>query len=316
VTRKAAWSTCALPPRLKPGDVVAVPAPSGPVPREALEAGLALLASRYTLRWDERVFERHGFLAGEDDRRADELNRYLADPDVRAIVCARGGYGLMRILDRLDTDALRRNPKLVVGFSDATALLCFAVSARVRPIHGPMVVQLGGLPPENANWLYRLLESPTAPGEVPAPAPLERIGARGGGSVQGRLVAGNLEVLTRLIGTPWEMDLGASVLAIEDVGERPYRIDRMLTQLHLGGQLRAVRGVVAGEFTRCVEADGSPPTVEEVIDERLAAFDIPGVSGLRFGHGAENVALPWGAKCTLDLAAGKLVLEEGAVAKG
>jgi muramoyltetrapeptide carboxypeptidase len=313
VTRKAAWSSCVVPPRLKPGDTVAVCAPAGPVPREGLLAGLALLEARYKVKWDERLLEREGFLAGSDDRRAEELNRYLGDPDVRAIVCARGGYGVMRILDRLDAEALKRDPKLVVGFSDLTALLAWCVVAgRVRPVHGPMAVQLGTLPPEDAAWLFRVLEDRAPAGVVPAPAPLTRIGARGGGSVSGRVVAGNLEMLTRLIGTPWEMDLGASILVVEDVGERPYRVDRMFTQLHLGGHIRAVRGVVAGDFTRCVEPDASPPTVMEVVDERLRAFEIPGVAGLPFGHGARNLALPWGAKASLDLAAGMLVLEEPA----
>jgi muramoyltetrapeptide carboxypeptidase len=285
------------------------------VPKEGLLAGLEILGARYKVKWDERLLERDGFLAGDDARRTDELNRYLHDPDVRAIIAARGGYGVMRIMDRLDADALRRDPKLLVGFSDVTALLAWAVVAgRVRPVHGPMAVQLATLPPEDAAWLFRLLEDAKAPGVVPAPAALARVGARGGGSVTGRIVGGNLEMLTRIIGTPVEMDLGASILVVEDVGERPYRIDRMLTQLHLGGHLRAVRGVVAGDFTRCVEPDGSPPSVAEVIAERLEAFDIPALSGLPFGHGARNLALPWGAKASMDLAAGLLVIEEAAVA--
>jgi muramoyltetrapeptide carboxypeptidase len=314
VTRKAAWSSCVVPPRLRPGETVAVCAPAGPVPREGLLAGLSLLESRYRVRWDDSLFERTGFLAGSDDRRADELNRALRDPEVRAIICARGGYGVMRILERLDADALKRDPKLVVGFSDVTALLAWSVvAARVRPVHGPMVVQLGKLPGEDAAWLFRLLETPGAPGPVPSPSPLERLGGRGGGAPSGRIVAGNLEMLTRLLGTPWEMDLGASLFVIEEVGERPYRLDRMLTQLHLGGHLRAVRGVVVGDLTRCVEPDQSPPAAIDVVDERLLAFDIPAVKGLPFGHGERNLALPWGAKASLDLAAGVIVLDEGAV---
>jgi muramoyltetrapeptide carboxypeptidase len=307
------WASAVIPPRLRAGDQVAVVAPAGPVPRDGFAVGLAVLEQRYKVRWSERIFDRHGFLAGEDDKRAQELQAALDSPDVRAIVCARGGYGLLRILDKLDPEGLRRDPKPIVGFSDCTALLAWAgAKARVRGIHGPMVVQLGKLPPEDATWLFDLLERPGAIG--PLPLPLTRLGARGGGSVRGRLVPGNLEVITRLIGTPWQMDLGAAILGIEDVGERPYRIDRMLTQLHAAGLLDGVRGVVTGDFTRCEEPDGTPPDVWGVIDERLHRFEVPALAGLPFGHGVRNIALPVGARCEMDLAAGQLSITEGAVA--
>src|SRR5687768_16255358 len=151
--RTASWSTCVIPRALRPGDTVAVPAPAGPVFPEGFHAGIAILSQRYKVVYDEELFVRTGFLAGSDDRRADELNRYLADPDIRGIVCARGGYGVMRILDRLDADALRRDPKLIVGFSDMTALLSWSVmAAHVRPVHGPMIVQMGRLPPDDVAW--------------------------------------------------------------------------------------------------------------------------------------------------------------------
>ncbi len=311
--KKGTWSSSALPARLRPGDTIAVPAPAGPVLPDAARAGLMLLASRYNVIHDEKIFERTGFLAGSDDRRADEMNRYLRDPDVRAIIPARGGYGVMRIVDRLDADALRRDPKPIVGFSDITALSLWCVrDAQVRPIHGPMVNQLGRLPPEDAEWLVRTLEDPTPPGAWPED--LRRVGARGGGTVEGRLVGGNLELLTRLLGTPYAPDLGASVLLIEDVGERPYRVDRALTQLKLAGALDGVRAVAVGDFLRCVEEDGAPPSVEAVIEERLTTFDLPGVSGVPVGHGDRNRAFSVGARCAVDLGAGKLIVEEGAVA--
>jgi muramoyltetrapeptide carboxypeptidase len=228
--RKAIWSTCVQPPRLKPGDTIAIPAPAGPVPADGFREGLRILESRYRVVYDDALLERTGFLAGSDERRADELNRYLADPDVRAVIAARGGYGVMRILDRLDPAALKRDPKIVVGFSDLTALLSWCVlEANVRPVHGPMAVQLGKLDATQAAWLFRLLEDPTPPGVLDWP--LTRVGARGGGTVEGRLSGGNLEIVSRLVGTPWAFDLGAAVFLMEEVGERPYRVDRMLTQL-------------------------------------------------------------------------------------
>lgn len=311
--KRPTWSSCALPPRLRPGDTIAVPAPAGPVLPDAARAGMMLLASRYNVVHDEKIFERTGFLAGSDERRADELNRYLRDPDVRAIIPARGGYGVMRILDQLDGDALRRDPKPIVGFSDLTALSFWCLrEAQVRPIHGPMVNQLGRLPAVDAEWLIRLLEDPSAFGEWPED--LTRVGMRGGGTVEGRLVGGNLELLTRLLGTPYAPDLGASVLIMEDVGERPYRVDRALTHLKLSGALDGCRAVALGEFLRCVEEDGHPPTVEEVLDERLTSFELPGVAGVPIGHGDRNRAFSLGSRCAVDLGAGRLIVEEGAVA--
>lgn len=312
MTRKATWSGTLLPARLRPGDTIAVPAPAGPVLPEAAQAGLALLAQRYRVVVDDAIYVRTGFLAGSDDRRADELNRYLRDPDIRAIIPARGGYGILRILERLDADALRRDPKPIVGFSDMTALAAWAVrSAQVRTIHGPMVNQLGRLPAEDVAWLYHLLEDPKARGQWPEAG--RRIGARGGGTVEGRLIGGNLELTTRLVGTPWAFDLGAAIFVTEDVGERPYRIDRMLTQLKLSGALDGVRAIVVGDFIRCLEEDGYPPTATEVLEERLTAFDIPGVDGLPIGHGDRNRAFPVGARSALDLATGLLTIEEPAV---
>jgi len=312
MTRKPTWSTAVLPARLRPGDTIAVPAPAGPILPELARPGLDILASRYKVVVDDGIYVRTGFLAGSDDRRADELNRYLRDPDVRAIMPARGGYGALRILDRLDFDALRRDPKPIVGFSDMIALAAWsAKTAQVRTIHGPMVNQLGRLPAEDVTWLINLLEDPRARGVWPESG--RRMGARGGGTVEGRLVGGNLELMTRLVGTPWALDLGAGIAVIEDVGERPYRIDRMLTQLRLAGTFDGVRAVIVGDFIRCEEADGSPPSVDEVIEERLVAFDLPGIAGLPIGHGDRNRAFPEGARSAVDLATGRLVVEEAAV---
>jgi muramoyltetrapeptide carboxypeptidase len=307
------WSSCLFPAPLRPGDRIAVPAPAGPILRELARPGLDLLAQRYQVIYSEAIFERTGFLAGSDERRAEELNGYLADPDIRAVLCARGGYGSMRMLEMLDPGPLHRDPKPLVGFSDVTALHAWcARMAQVRPIHGPMVQQLPRLPAADLEWLFRLLEEPGAPGELPVT--LSRGGDRGGGSVEGRLVGGNLELVTRLIGTPFQLDLGAAVFFFEDVDERPYRVDRMLTQLKLAGLLDGVRAVAVGEMLRCEEKDGLPPSSAEVIEERLTGFELPAVIGLPIGHGNRNLALPIGAKCAVDLTEARVILEEGAVA--
>lgn len=296
------------PPRLREGSRVAVVAPAGPVPREAFAAGAAILEARYRLVHDERIFARNGYLAGDDDARAAELSRALADPSLEAVFCARGGYGLTRILDRLDAAAFARAPKLVVGFSDVTALHAWAARAGVTSLHAPVVTQLGKVPAEDREALFALCESPSPP------PPLGGLRALHAGRAEGRLVGGNLEMLTRLVGTPWALDLAGAVLFIEDIGERPYRIDRQLTHLRLAGALDRLAGVVVGDFVGCTEKDGSGPDAEAVIGERLGGRGVPVVAGAPIGHGERNRALPHGARVRLDAAAGTLEFLDGAVA--
>jgi muramoyltetrapeptide carboxypeptidase len=282
-------------------------APAGPVPREAFVAGAAILGARYTLVHDERIFARSGFLAGEDDARAAELLAALADPSVEAIFCARGGYGLMRILDRLDAASFARAPKLVIGFSDVTALHAWAARAGVTSLHAPVVTQLGKLPSDDALALFELAESPSPP------PPLTGLRALHGGSGEGRFVGGNLEMISRLVGTPWALALDGAVLFVEEIGERPYRIDRQLTQLRLSGALERLAGVVIGDFVGCIEKDGSGPDAESVLAERLGGRGIPVLSGAPIGHGGRNRAVPHGARVRVDAAAGTVEFLEGAV---
>ena len=297
------------PPRLRAGSRVAVVAPAGPVPRDAFAAGAAILGARYRLVHDERVFAREGYLAGSDDARAAELAGALADPSIEAVFCARGGYGLMRILPRLDAAAFARAPKLVVGFSDVTALHAWAWRAGVTSLHAPVITQLGKLPADDAAALFDACESPSPP---PAVTGLRAVDA-GRGAVEGPLVGGNLEVLTRLVGTPWALALDGAILLLEEIGERPYRVDRQLTHLRLAGALDRVAGVVLGDFVGCTEKDGSAPDAETVLAERLAGHGIPVLAGAAVGHGARNRALPHGVRARLDPSAGTLAFLEAAV---
>lgn len=293
------------PPRLRPGARVAVVAPAGPVPREAFAAGAAILGARYRLVHDERIFARTGYLAGGDDERLEELRRALDDATIEAIFCARGGYGLTRILHRLDAAAFARAPKLVVGFSDVTALHGWAARAGVTSVHGPVATQLGQLPVEDAEALFALCESPSPP------PPLTGLRLLHAGRGEGRLIGGNLEVLTRLVGTPFMPPLDGAVLLVEEVGERPYRIDRQLTHLRMAGAVEKLRGVVVGELAGCAERDGSPPDAETVIAERFADLGVPVLAGAPVGHGGRNRALPHGGLVKLD--GDRLEFLEGAV---
>jgi muramoyltetrapeptide carboxypeptidase len=267
------------------------------------------LAGRYQLVHDERLFARTGFLAGSDDERRAELQRALDDPDIKAVFCARGGYGLMRILPSLDPTAFARAPKPIVGFSDVTALHAWAAHAGAATVHGPVVTQLGELPPEDAQSLFALLES----AEPPPPAEGLRKLA-GAGQVEGVLMGGNLELVSRLAGTPWQVDLNGAILLLEEVGERPYRIDRALTQLELAGALHGLRGVVLGDLLKCQEPPDHPsPTAEQVVTERLGRLGVPVLGGLPVGHGARNRAVPLGIPVALDAEAGRLAFLDGAV---
>jgi len=296
--------------RLRPGDVVRVVAPAGPVPRAGFAAGAEILSGRYRLRYDDGLFSREGFLAGSDERRLAELAAAFADPDARAVVMARGGYGLLRILPFLDLAALRARPLPIVGFSDGTALLAHAARAGVASVHGPVVTQLPTLATADVEALIRLLEEP-APGAV-----LTDLEELVPGRARGPLLGGNLEVFSRLIGTPYLPELAGALLFIEDLGERPYRIDRLVTFLDLAGVFDAVAGVIVGDFSSCLEPEptrASSPTAAEVLVERLGRLAIPVALGGLFGHGTRNLALPYGCLCELDTRRGALLALEGVV---
>lgn len=290
-------------------------APAGPVDAARLDRGLAVLGQRYAIRLDrDGVLTRSGYLAGADDRRADELNHAIADPDIRAVILARGGYGLTRILDRLDAGALRADPKPIVAFSDGTALLFWAlVKAGVRGIHGPMVGQLGELDGGDAEALFELLESPRAGGTIVSG--MEQLGRVEPVAHSGALLGGNLCLLSHLIGTDVMCSLRGAVLFIEDIGERPYAVDRYLTHLAATDVMSGAVAAVVGDFEACVETKIAPsPNVFEVVDERLSRFGIGGLRVPGIGHGRANRALPFAARCTVDLASGSLSFDEPAVA--
>ena len=313
-------ATVIAPPRVRQGQTVGIVAPGGPVRLERLRRGLACLGDAFELRIAPSLTAPRGaatpsYLAASDQVRTAELNAMLADPDVRAIILARGGYGAMRILPGLDPAVLVRDPKPIVGFSDATAILAWAHRAGVRGIHGPMIGQLPDLPPAEVAHLITVLTEPRPLGERPW-----RLRAHGRGTVRGPLVPANLTLASMLVGTPWPVPLAGAIALFEDIGERPYEIDRYLTQLTLTGALGSLAGAVIGDLVRC--CDPSPPSGERDADdaalatmlERLAAVAVPAASGAPVGHGARNEAVPFGAPCELDLDRGAIAILEPAVA--
>ena len=293
------------PAALTPSDTVQLVAPASGFDRESFERGLSVLSTRYTPRFNDVIFERSRYLAGADERRlADLLGAYRAS-DVRAIFSARGGYGVMRILPSIRIDELPH--KILVGFSDITALHLANQAAGRITIHGPVLTQLGRQAPEVAQRLWDLLERPE-----PA-APLAGSECYVEGVAEGPLIGGNLSVLTRLLGTPYFPDVDGAILLLEDVGERPYRLDRMWTHLRLAGVLERARGIVLGSFTECVETSNGTYTSDEILHELARESGLPCAAGFPIGHGAINQPVPLGVRVRLDAAAKQLDFLEPAV---
>jgi muramoyltetrapeptide carboxypeptidase len=300
------------PPRLSPGDRVAVVAPSGPVPRERFEAGLLALGDRYRVCFDEGLHARAGFLAGSDARRLGELTAALSDPSIRAVLCARGGHGLTRLLGSLTPALLTADPKPIVGFSDVTALHFACLVAGLRSVHGPVVAQLARLddPTAAVADVAARLESPDPP---PPWSGLRTLA--GGPPVTGRALGGNLELVTRLLGTPWSPAFDGAVLFLEEVHERPYRLDRQLTHLALAGVLARVAGVVVGDLVGCDDEGGPGGAIrgDDVVAERLSGLRVPVLTGAPFGHGGRNRAFVHGGRVRLDAGRGVVEFLDGAV---
>lgn len=289
---RLALEACAPPP-LRAGSVVSVVAPAGGFDRDELFRGLAWLSTRYQLRVDPRIFERAGYFAGTDEVRADVLARAMRASDVDAILCARGGYGSMRLLDRLPWAAFRARPKWLIGFSDVTSLHLAAHAHGIASVHGPNGTGLGRAattPAERAS-LIAALEG----GAVEAWTGLEAIVP---GEATGPVVGGNLALVEAMAAAGRLSIPRGAILALEDVTERPYRIDRMLTSLALGGHLARAGALVFGGFTLC---DPGPDgvTVEQVLRERTSALGVPVALGAPFGHGAPNRAFRLGRAATL-----------------
>jgi muramoyltetrapeptide carboxypeptidase len=291
-----------LPGLLSRGDVVRVIAPASPFDPELLAQGLAVLREGLGLvpRHREDIFTRRRYLAGDDARRLDEWREAVADPEARAIFCARGGYGSLRILARVDPAPLLARPKVLVGFSDVTALHAALNRAGLATVHGPVLTQLGRAPKAAVEHLAALLTRAPAAAPGAAPAPGAGIGGTGvirPGAVEGPLLGGSLTLLAHLCGTGFLPSFAGAILALEDVDEKPYRLDRYLTQLRLAGTLEGVAGVALGQFTGC---DAQGVRGEDVVREWAAELGVPAIHGLPFGHEDANFALPLGARARLE----------------
>ncbi len=314
-----------LPPHLEPGDTVGLVAPaSAPVSADAIDLSLALLQNLgFKPLLGRHARRRHGFLAGPDRDRAGDLMRMFTDRRVRGIFCVRGGYGTSRLLPLLDYSAIRRHPKVLVGFSDLTALQCALLKkSGLVTFHGPMTGSClikKDCPPFSRQSLWRTITEPVAPGSIRRGYRAKTVSIVRRGKISGELIGGNLTILSALIGTPWQPDFRNRILFLEEVDEKPYSVDRLLTHLLNAGVLRQVAGVAVGVCRGCVDPKAARAgeyrqSVEDVLRERLRPLNVPVVIGLPFGHIAHNATLPVGGRAMLDANKGDLIITQAAVA--
>jgi muramoyltetrapeptide carboxypeptidase len=290
------------PAALRPGDTVGIIAPSSGFRRDDLEAGCAeLLRLGYQPFYLPTIFQRELYFAGSVQRRVDELHEMFARPEVKAILCARGGYGCNYLLPHLDLDLIRANPKIFVGCSDVTTLLTyFCDAAQLVAFHGPMVAGDLARPGcfNESSW-HTALSSGKAYDREFSAAEVEPLSE---GNAEGMLYGGCLSLLCASLDTPYEIRTQGTILFIEDRAERPYRIDRMLMQLKLAGKFAGVRGIIFGEMIDCGEPGALDYTLQQVVMRILAELRFPIAFGLKSGHvSSGSITLPFGVRARLSV---------------
>ena len=297
------------PPRLRPGARIGVMAPAGSVDRQAVQSGIAAIrAEGFEVELAPNLFASNGYLAGDAKLRAQDLLELFRRRDIDAIFCARGGFGSIQLLPYLTVE-VEKFPKIFVGYSDITVLLNWIRQfCGIVTFHAPMVAMdlARGLSQQSKTHLWSVLTGETAEwkltlGEMIKP-----------GRAEGEMMGGCLSLLVTTLGTPYEIDTVGKILFLEDIGEKPYRIERMLTQLKMAGKLAHVAGVLFGDFTNC-EDDG-PRGIRQVVEELFSDSAYPVVMGMKAGHGQENLTLPFGATMALDGNSASLEMLESPVA--
>jgi muramoyltetrapeptide carboxypeptidase len=306
------------PPALRPGDRIGIVAPASYFKRELFDRGLAALRRmEYEPVFLDTIFDRDLYFAGTAERRARELEQMFARDDLQAVLCARGGYGANYLLPHVDLDVIRKHPKVFVGYSDITCLLTwFLDAAGLVTFHGPMLTgdfaRQHGL--NEMSWMAATAGNPNwelASHQVFGLNPMVP------GSGEGIFYGGCLSIIVASLGTPYEAETEGKLLFLEDVGAKPYQIDRMLTQMKMAGKFNEVRGIVFGEMMDCIQSPDQPYTLQEVVHRIIGDLEVPIAYGLRSGHvSRENATLPFGVKAALTVSQEAVRLEflESAVA--
>jgi muramoyltetrapeptide carboxypeptidase len=301
------------PKALKPGDTIAIVAPAGTVTqRDDFHRGVAALERMgFRVRYEERIFHTLRYLAGTDEERAEELMHSFEDPEVQAIVSLRGGYGCARLLALLDPERLVGRCKIFMGFSDLTTLhLFFRRSFGWVTFHGPMATSpaLGNIGQAPEEHLLSLWTNP----EYLASYMFPDLETWAPGTAEGELIGGCLSLIAASLGTPYELDTKEKILFLEDLGEPPYRIDRMLTQLRLARKLDGIAGLLLGSFQDCEPAEESY-TLEETLKDLLQDLQVPVIAKFPSGHGTDNWVLPLGTRVRLDASSRRIQCLQSAV---
>ncbi len=291
------------PVRPVPGDTLGIVAPASPFDRNKFQAGVQVLEDMgFQVVWAKDIFEKKGYLAGSDVHRARAFHAMFADPEIKGVICARGGYGALRILPLIDFDGVAADPKLLIGCSDITVLLNSLVyTCHLPTLHGPMIESLASASMATKQAFSLMLSSPTPPALTAATPRVIRPG-----KAAGTLVGGNLTTLCHLAGTRFAPDFSGCIVLLEDVGEQPYRLDRMLTQMKMGGGFDQAAGLVLGSFKNC----GTLDAVHAIFTDIFAGSPFPVMAGFDVGHDDPNVSVPLGIRADLDTEQGLLEFTE------
>lgn len=296
---------------LKLGDCIGVISPSSPVKLEVFQGGIKYLKDQgFKIALGKYSLEKSkGFLAGSEEQRLYDMHQMFKDPNINAIFCSRGGYGSLSLLDKIDYELIKRNPKIFLGYSDITALhIAIGQNSDLITFHGPMVSDLTENSPEyNRLMLKRTIMHSSSIGEISHPEKDTKVIYPG--RTMGRLTGGNLSLICSTLGTDFEIDCKDKILVMEEVGEPSYKIHRMIIQLALAGKLRDAAGFIIGEFYNCIEEEEYP--LDKMLEDLFLTYKKPVIYGVKCGHGPYKATLPLG--CTAIINNDKLIIEERAV---
>jgi len=303
------------PNALKFGDVIGIVAPSGPTTKEKVKLAKDQLEGLgFQVKLGHSCYEKHGYLSGKDEVRARDLNHMFEDQEVQGIICLRGGYGASKILNRIDLEQIAKRPKVFVGYSDITALhLAMNQISKLVTFHGPMGSSdiAGGLDDFTREGFLKAVMGSSPMGEIQNPKG-KKMQSLVGGKANGILVGGNLSLIAATMGTPYEIDTKGKILFLEEIGEEPYRVDRMLTQLLLSGKLEDAEGILLGDWMDCEpEEPEKSLSLMAVFEEIIGPLGKPTIYDVEAGHCSPMITLPFGVRAFLDAEEGRLIIEEG-----
>ncbi|MBU5676226.1 LD-carboxypeptidase [Alkaliphilus sp. MSJ-5] len=302
------------PKALKLGDMIGVIAPSSPTTEANVKLAKEQLEGLgFNVKLAPSCYATHGYLAGTDQLRADDLNNMFSNKEIKGIVCLRGGYGAPRILNKIDFELIKANPKVFVGYSDITALhMAINQISNLVTFHGPMASSdiAEGLDDFSKKEFLRAIMEPQPMGNILNPKD-KNMQCLVGGKARGVIIGGNLSLVTATIGTTYEIDTKGKILFLEEIGEEPYKVDRMLTQLALAGKLKDAAGIILGDWNDCESTKHYESlSLMEVFQEIIVPYGRPTIFDLKAGHCTPKVTLPFGVNACLDAYECKLTIEE------